>query len=389
MIDMEKFDPHSNEWLLNKFQHYNDLRNMDSLYWSEKYNLYAITRYDDVVFALNNPEIFSSSNGNLIREFPGRIGRTLASTDNPKHNELKDVIKNAYSKSNIDRVVDSIKVKVEELLIDKTKLDLSSLTLEIGAWLTVEILNIPYNKEELKNLILHMLANSDKSISKEFYKTDESSLIKFSVIVQNLLRKRVAPLGPGLYSEFFKNGNLEKHGLFFFSAAIFPGVTSTAGALQQLVLDLGEYPDVQRAIRNNLDLAENAVDESGRYYTSTSRFLRTVIKEVTIQNTLLIPGTRVALCLDSANRDPAKWPNADTFDLMRNTAKCVNFGYGVHTCIAQAVTRQATIEFIKLFLTHFDDYRVVTKREDYKFLMTAPGNFDLITNLEIEKVLGV
>jgi cytochrome P450 len=385
---MEKFDPHSNAWLLNKFKFYSELRNADQLYWSKKYNLYCITRYDDVVFALNSPETFSSSNGNLIREFPSRIGHTLASTDNPKHNMLKDVIKNAYSKANIDRVSGCIKLKVEELLVNKQRLDLSALTLEVGAWLTVEILNIPYDKVAMKDLILDMLAKSDKSISKEFYKTDESSLIKFAGIVKDLLQRRVEPLGPGLYAEFFENGDLDKHGLFFFTAAVFPGVTSTAGALQQLVLDLGEYPEAQRAVRNNPELAENAVDESSRYYTSTSRFLRTVVKEVTIQNTLLPVGTRVALCLDSANRDPAKWENADSFDLTRNTAKCVSFGYGVHTCIAQSVTRQAMIEFIRVFLSQFNDYRIVTKREDYVFLMTAPGNFDLITNLEVEKVLG-
>ena len=83
---MELFNPHSADWLLNKFKIYTDLRNRDAAYWSERYQMYVITRYDDVFHVLNNPDVFSSAQGNLIVENSNRFGLTLGASDNPVHN---------------------------------------------------------------------------------------------------------------------------------------------------------------------------------------------------------------------------------------------------------------------------------------------------------------
>ena len=87
------YDPHCNEWLLNRFEIYKDLRSQDKAYWSEKFQLHVLTRYDDVFFALNNPKIFSSAQGNLLIETDERRGKTLGASDNPVHKSYKDIVK--------------------------------------------------------------------------------------------------------------------------------------------------------------------------------------------------------------------------------------------------------------------------------------------------------
>jgi hypothetical protein len=47
-----------NEWIKNKFKYYELILQMDAVYWSEKYKLFVITRYNDVMYALQNPNIF-------------------------------------------------------------------------------------------------------------------------------------------------------------------------------------------------------------------------------------------------------------------------------------------------------------------------------------------
>ena len=149
------FDPHSNDWLLNKFQSYKKLRNLDSAYYSEKYNLYVITRYEDVLFILNNPDIFSSAKGNLLLEDPGRFNTTLGASDNPIHNVLKNVVKDAYSKDNIKRVSDLFTKKANEQFDGKTELNISEVTEELSAWVTTELLNFPLYKPYIKGCLLY------------------------------------------------------------------------------------------------------------------------------------------------------------------------------------------------------------------------------------------
>ena len=159
---MELFDPHLNQWLLNKFEIYKDLRARDSAYWSKKYQMYVITRYEDVVFALANAEIFSSAQGNLIMESPGRFGNTLGASDNPTHNVFKNIVIKAYSKDNIERIAKCFSEKAQTLLSVKHTLDMSMVIDELSAWVAAEIINLPYDKEEIKNLIIDIQHHSSR-----------------------------------------------------------------------------------------------------------------------------------------------------------------------------------------------------------------------------------
>ena len=149
------FDPHSNEWLLNRFEIYNDLRTRDTAYWSDKYNLYVITRYDDVLFALSNPNIFSSARGNLLIENEVRFGKTLGASDNPIHNKYKTSVMNAYNKENTKRIAEVFSTKAKEYFSNE-EINISDITEELSAWTVCELLNFPIDKELFKNIILDL-----------------------------------------------------------------------------------------------------------------------------------------------------------------------------------------------------------------------------------------
>ena len=378
---MEKFDPLSNDWLLNKFNYYSELRDADQLYWSNMYNMYVITRYDDVLFALSNPDIFSSAKGNLLREIPTRFGKTLGSSDNPQHDKLKEILKSAYSKDNIDRILSVVNLKIEKFLKDTT-IHVSNLAEEIAAWIVTEILNLPCNKDDMQSLILTTFRTSNKALDTNNNVTDETSLITFMQLVRDLVSSKTDPLGPGVYAEVFK---LETDfNLHNFTTPLFAGMSSMTGALEYLTLDIVSILD---QLQSNYSLIPSAVNESLRFNTATARFARRVLKEVTVQGTVIKPGTRVVLCLDSANRDPSKFTNPDVFDITRTTPN-LGFGFGLHSCIALAISKAVMIQYLSMLLTHAGKYKVVTDRAGYQFVLTAPGNFDMISNIIIEKING-
>ncbi len=131
-------------------------------------------------------------------------------------------------------------------------------------------------------------------------------------------------------------------------------------------------------------LIPNAVEESLRFHASTGRFSRTVMKEITMHGVDLTPNTRVALCLESGNRDPDKFPDPDKFDMHRDTSGNLAFGRGPHACIALAITKAVMEVYLEILLKHFGKYTVLTKNEDLTYVITNSGNDDMISNIVIE-----
>lgn len=388
---MELFNPHSNDWLKNKFSIYNDLRNRDTAYWSDTYKMYVITRYDDVVFALNNPEIFSSAYGNLIVEDSRRFGQTLGASDNPTHDFLKNIVRNAYSKDNMDRIASCFSHHARRLLSDKDNLNLSDVISELSAWCVAEIINFPYDKKEVVDLIIDIQKKSSLATNTNI---DDSSYKEFRHILKKLWVPKIEPLGPGIYNEFYYNDSIdldpnEQHPRSsLFVGPIISGASSMAGGLQFLTLDLHRSGKLHNLL-NDKSLIPSAVNESLRYNASTGRFSRTVKSEVELHGVKLMAGDRVALCLDSANRDPRAFTNPDVFDLGRQGSKSLAFGHGMHACIALSISKNIMSTWLELLFDIFGNYRITTLDSELEYLMTASGNNDLLTNLYIEKTLNL
>lgn len=376
---MELFDPHLNQWLLNKFEIYKDLRARDSAYWSKKYQMYVITRYEDVVFALANAEIFSSAQGNLIMESPGRFGNTLGASDNPTHNVFKNIVIKAYSKDNIERIAKCFSEKAQTLLSVKHTLDMSMVIDELSAWVAAEIINLPYDKEEIKNLIIDIQHHSSRCVSEN---VDDAAYNKFVSIVNSLIKQNITPTGPGIYKEFLTNNPENVTSKSLFTGPTISGASSLTGGLQFLTLDLFREKQLDMLL-NDRSLIPNAVNESLRFHASTGRFSRTVTQPITMHGVDLKPGDRVALCLESANRDPLKFPNPDRFILDRNTSGHVAFGHGVHACIALAISKNLMQSWLEILLDSYGPYKVDTQNSDLKYVLTASGNDDMITNIKI------
>ena len=86
---MEAFDLYSPDIDADPFPYYEILREQYPCYWSESGKLWILSRYDDIVQATRDWETFSSSQGNMIDELPGRAGATLGTTDPPRHDRLR------------------------------------------------------------------------------------------------------------------------------------------------------------------------------------------------------------------------------------------------------------------------------------------------------------
>lgn len=378
------FNPHSNAWLQNKFEIYKDLRSRKQAYWSEKYQVYVITRYEDVIFALSNPDIFSSAMGNLIVEDPARFGKTLGASDNPIHNTYKNIVRNAYSKDNISRILETVETKFLSMISGNNVLNMSDVADHTSAWIVAEILNLPFDKSTIQSLIVGTQKYGRSCVNvdiNDLYEWKLKNLLKFFSMAEGDLP---ASPGPGIYHEYIHNNPDRTQAMSLFLGPCISGASSMTGGLEFLTLDLYRENLLNRVFQNQ-NLIPQAVNESLRFNASTGRFRRTVTKEIKMHGITLKPGDAVVLSLESANRDPDKFEDPDRFILERDTTG-VAFGHGVHACIALAISKAVMNSYLKLLLDNFGLYKVLTENKDLKYVMTCSGNDDMISNLVIEKV---
>jgi len=386
-----KFDPQSNEWLLNKHQIYKELRNAEKAYWSEKYNLYVMTRYDDVYYILSNPNTFSSAKGNLPIEDTYRFGNTLGASDNPIHNEYKNIVKNAYSKDNIKRIADVFREKAIEHFENKTEINISEITEDLAAWAGAETLNFPLYKTYIKDMIIESQKYNPFSVSKKHIENFDDrydSLLKHYKRLVKTTQMKIPPTGPGIYKEYIKNApkwpDDRDDSSLYLGGPMISGTGSLIAALQFLTLDLYRENQLD-IILNDRSLIPLAVNESLRFNASTGRFSRTVTKEITMHSIDLKPGDRVAACMDSANRDSNKFPNPDKFDIHRDTSGHLAFGHGIHTCIALAISRELLSVYLETLLDKIGKYEITTKNSDLIYKVSGSGTGDIITNIILNK----
>lgn len=356
------FDPLDQDWLQNKHTYYRHLRDHRPVYWSPKYNMYVLTRYEDVRVALRDSETYSSARGNLIVESPHRFGRTLGASDNPIHDELKALVQSAYSKDRLRQVLNGSHVAVKEDMADATE--------QASALFTARLLALPVSEALVGDMIVQIQRHASQSVVQD---VNDEAYAQY----QALLAQAGPAVSDGVYKCFVDGGRRYRS---LMTGPTLSGTSSTTGALQFLLLDLAANPEQYQAIRSDKTLIPAAVRESIRLSSSTGRFSRTLTADVLAHGITMPVGSRVALCLDAANRDHRAFNNPDQFDLTRS-ASSLGFGYGMHACIALFLTTAFLEDYLSKFVDQVASFEV-ENHNPRRRLMSA-GNFDVLSDLRI------
>lgn len=94
-----------------------------------------------------------------------------------------------------------------------------------------------------------------------------------------------------------------------------------------------------RLLKNPATLARTAFDEAVRWESPVQTFFRIASADIEVGGATIPDGSRILMFLGSANRDPRRWDNPDSFDITRNPSGHVGYGMGIHQCVGQHVAR--------------------------------------------------
>lgn len=123
------------------------------------------------------------------------------------------------------------------------------------------------------------------------------------------------------------------------------GTDTTRNQLAASVQVLCEHPDQWARLREQPELAMQAVEESMRHSPAACIVPRAAVEDAEFGGYMFPSGTFVLVNTFAANRDPAIYDDADRFDIGRKDVPAIlTFGGGAHYCLGANLARRELAE---------------------------------------------
>ena len=159
------------------------------------------------------------------------------------------------------------------------------------------------------------------------------------------------------------------------------GHETTLSLISNTIYTLLTHPDQLALLRREPELLKPALEESLRYESPVSRQSRLMKHDTGLRGQRLEKGQLVFQMLNAVNRDPAIFPEPDSFDIRREPNRHVAFGYGAHFCVGATLARVEGSIAIGTLLRRLPGLRLVDSRPDWDI---EKRNSRVLTSLRLE-----
>jgi cytochrome P450 len=329
------------------------------VHWYEPASFWVLSTHADVQFAAKNPQLFSSAGGVMIDEIAhpdraaqrvGGEGEVLLRTDPPRHAELRAIAAPAFTQPAIRVLAERIRAIAAERL-DRVAADggvvdfVEAVSQPIPMEVVCLLLGLPIaDATFLKERALAQTSGHGADDGEAFTAALERRRELEQYFDEHLEQRRRSPQDDLItvlaHAEPEGDPMSRMTRVLFCLDLLIAGTETTDVSISGGALLLAQHPDQRDRIAADLGRARNSVEEMLRYISPAVAMARTVTEEVTVRDTVMKPGDRVALLFMSANHDEAVWDEPDSFDIDRpNAIRHMAFGAGPHVCIGAGLAR--------------------------------------------------
>ncbi len=151
------------------------------------------------------------------------------------------------------------------------------------------------------------------------------------------------------------------------------GNVTTTDLIGNAVKALLDHPRELAKLRDNPALIENTVEEALRYDSPVISSGRIPDRDIELSGCPIPKRESVNVSLAGANRDPAVYPNPDSFDISREDTHHQAFGGGRHLCLGAHLARVEAQEAILALLDRYPVLRHSAKGFVYHSIPSFRG----------------
>lgn len=377
------YDPFDPAVMADPLPYYRVLRERYPVYYVDKWDTYAISRFEDIWRVLEvNDGTFVASEGTLpaatvlarhndgpVPDPPLHPMPFHANFDTPIYDGVRRCTAGRFRPKSVANLADRIRTLANERLDELLPRGSFDLTQDYGgivaASVVCELLGMSTElaPEVLATVNAGSLAQPGSGV--EVANARPGYLEYLIPLVQrSRTEPGINPIADNLIDYRLPDGSeLNDVEAATQMLGVFIGGTETVPKIVAHGLwELGRRPDQLTAVR--ADPAANvpvAREEMIRYCAPAQWFARTVRKPFTIADTTVTPGQRVITLLASANRDEREYPEPDEFIWNRPIERLLAFGRGQHFCLGVHLARLEITVLVSEWLRRVSDWRIISE----------------------------
>lgn len=331
------------------------------LYYNEKYNFYALSRYADVVDALSDWQTYRSGRGTTADilfsgiEVPPGI---LLFEDPPLHDLHRKLLSRVFTPRRMLAVEDLVRDFCTRALDPLQDLDGFDIVTNFGAILAMRtigyLLGLPEEGQQLirdRNDAAITVGAPDGGVSVVSPTIFEDSIMMFAEYIEWRAGHPSDDLMTDLLNAEIEESDgtvrrLERNEVLAYTAMIAGAGNETSTRLIAFMAQLlAEHPDQRAELVADRSLIPGAVEETLRFEPPSPVQARYVAHDAQWYGHTVTEGSYMLLLNGSANRDAAHFDEPDRYDIHRQGGH-LSFGQGIHFCLGSALARlEARIAF--------------------------------------------
>ena len=147
----------------------------------------------------------------------------------------------------------------------------------------------------------------------------------------------------------------------------------TVCAIGNAILALGRRRDALATLIETPDLLASTVEETLRFDSATHMVARFARDDTELGGRKIRRGEMVYVVIGAANRDPARFADADTLDIGRGDNRHLSFGMAIHFCLGAPLARMMIATAISAAIARFGHLRLLHTQRGGTLLLRGPG----------------
>jgi cytochrome P450 len=393
MVTAINDDLFASDVIADPYTYFGRLREEDPVHWNEKYELWVITRYDDLVWLTRHHELFSSevfkrdprgpypaideSDLDLYNTFvrPYQSARFIQH-DRPEHLEERMVVHGYFTPKSAEQWRPLIQSAIKELLDEaeeKGRMDvMADFATPLPVLVIAQIMGIPFQDR----LFIRELAKKSLFLNRgerDRVRTFAEGVKEMMGYVSPLLDERVTSPKDDLLSVL---ADAEKRGVYnreeTLSNALLllvAGHETTINLICNGTLSFIRHPEQWELFKQGPSAkTTRATEECLRYDSPVKSIQRIATEDVELRGKVIRKDDRVRWFITSANRDPEVFPEPARFDIERYPNPHVAFGSGIHHCLGAYLARMEGQEALKALAERFPSLHLEVAEPELEYV---------------------
>jgi cytochrome P450 family 142 subfamily A polypeptide 1 len=345
-------------WMRAEAPVYHDTRN----------DVWAVTRYHDVLAIEKDPVTFSS------RRSPRPHGDPLPmmiSMDDPSHHQRRSLVNRGFTPRRVRDRRDEIRNICDEILDRVCERGECDFVWDVAAPLPLLLIGdmLGFERDAYDDLlrwsddmIRGTTATDDEARLRAMQAGMEYRSYQLGVIAD---RRARGTAGPDLVSVLchadIDGRKLDDESLVQETLLILiGGDETTRHVITGGTLALLQHPDQRALLAADPARLDTAVEELLRWVTPIKNMSRTVTRDVDIAGEELHAGDQLMLMYPSANRDDAVFADPFRLDVRRDPNPHLAFGFGPHFCLGASLARLELQVMFEQILVRLPDLQLAT-----------------------------